>query len=480
MERHLEEEPKPGFEQKTDGQSMRVAGKTGGRKTTKVPYRPWVIFVTLMTFVGHIKPAAAAFECNDETWQGMSGLYAIARSVAGANRTKLTATIDYEKLNPADALLIVHPQVHLDDSSLSAFIQAGGRVAVLDDFGDSEPFLERFSVHRLPAPTNPANRLRDNVHLPIATPVENSTGTDGVQRHPIVKNIDQVVLNHPTALDNPGLTAVLELRTKDSGAVPIAITGVVGTERPGRLFAMSDPSALMNLMLRYPGNRNFAQGLVNYLTEDDGRAGKGQLYIVTNRFEQSGQFGMGLGPMSDARRTIERLIRELRHGIPPAMLVLLVVATLLGIARWVYFHSFRTGAPTLPKFLRAVPIAAQAGWPGRAAVLMSPSTHPAYVVLELRASFREQLTRLLSADPGINSSALLSLVEERRILDPQPFEHLKGYLAELDGYERAVTARRGIRIRPPTLSRLMRQGLDILGYFNQVERKRREPSPSSE
>ncbi|MGC4066534.1 MAG: hypothetical protein QM784_18245 [Polyangiaceae bacterium] len=280
-------------------------------------------------------------------------------------------------------------------------------------------------------------------------------------------------------LHNPGLTAVLEVRTTDA-LLPVAITGVVGTEHPGRLFVMSDPSAVINLMLRYPGNRNFAQGLVRYLTEDDKRTGKGRLYIVSNRFDQSGHFGTGLGAVADMRRFVSQLLYELKGGLPPTALVLLVAVTLLGVVRWVYRHAFRPGTATLPRFLRAIPLAAQAGWPGRAAALMAKETHPALPVLEFRSAFRERLTQLAAADPGINSQAVVSLLEQRKALPPERLEALKRYVSELDSVERAVSSHRAVRLRPATMTRLLAQGLDILEHISQVERQNREPRPSSD
>ena len=426
-----------------------------------------------------VNPANAAFECNDESWQGTDGLYALARQVAGAGRVRLVASLDYGKLAPDDSVLIIHPMVTLDATSLTAFLQAGGRVALLDDFGTAEPFLERFGIRRLTAPQNPTETLRGNVHLPIATPVDNSTGAQGPQRHPIAKDVERVVLNHPSAFANPGLTAILEVRTKNGSALPVAITGVVGKERPGRLFALSDPSAVMNLMLRFPGNRNFASALVRYLAVDEGRAEKGQLYIVANQFDQTGNFGGGIGPIADAKNAIEQLIGELRRGLSPTLLVLLVALTLLGVARWIYRNAFRAAAPAIPRFLRPVPLSIQAGWPGRAAALLLSSTHPVYVALELRAAFRLHLSRLVEADPGIHSNALLSIVQQKRLLEASPLAALKQYLAELDAIEQAVSARRSVRIRPPTLKRLLEQGLDILEHISQVEPNSREPSPTS-
>jgi hypothetical protein len=450
------------------------------RASTKMTPPRFALAATLVAALLSPKlSSAAAFDCGDDTWQGTSGLYAIARSVAGTSRVKLVAELRFSDLTPADAILILHPRTQLDEASLSAFVQSGGRVAVLDDFGDSEPFLERFGIRRLPAPNQPLETLRGNRHLPLAHPVENHSGAQGSQRHPVAKDIDRVVLNHPAILHNPGLTAVLEVRTPDA-QLPVAITGVVGTEHPGRLFVMSDPSAVINLMLRYPGNRNLAQGLVRYLTEDDQRAGKGHLYIVANRFAQTGHYGTGLGPIADFRRSLLQLFQELKGGVPPTILVLLVAVTLFGVMRWVYRHAFRIGAAALPRFLRAIPLASQAGWPGRAAALMARETHPALPLLEFRSAFRERLTQLVSADPGINSQAVVSLVEQRKILPPERLETLKRYVSELDAVERAVSSRRAVRLRTATMSRLLAQGLDILDHLSQVERQHREPRPSSD
>ena len=41
------------------------------------------------------------------------------------------------------------------------------------------------------------------------------------------------------------------------------MTGIIA--KSGRLFAMGDPSVVINEMLRYPGNRAFASGLLKYL-----------------------------------------------------------------------------------------------------------------------------------------------------------------------------------------------------------------------
>src|SRR5512133_1071513 len=137
----------------------------------------------------------------------------------------------------------------------------------------------------------PLTMLRGNRQLSVGTPVEAAGAVPGTgARHPLVVDVDRIMLNHPSGLINPGLTTLLEIRAKAGNSVPIAVTGVVGTSPQGRLLFMSDPSALINLMIRYPGNLAFARALVRFLIEPDRTERTGKLYIVVNRFGQSGHF----------------------------------------------------------------------------------------------------------------------------------------------------------------------------------------------
>jgi hypothetical protein len=447
---------------------------------TKICCRIFALVLVAATLAWPRSTSAAAFECNDNGWEGTSELLSVARTVAGAARVRLVAELDYGALTPEDSVLVLHPDVILDDISLSAFVQLGGRVAVLDDFGKSTSFAERFGIMRVQAPIDPQNMLRNNRQLSVGTPVEMPAADGTPQRHPLVRDADRVVLNHPAGLTNPGLTPVLELRTKGGTAVPIALTGVVGSEQKGRLLVMSDPSAFINLMIRYPGNLAFASAIIRYLTEDEGRAGKGHLFIVANRFEQTGRFSRRHGPLADIVEGIEHLARELQSGFPPALLIALAAVAALGIAQWISKHALHKPAPAVPRFLRPVPLVAQAGWPGRAAVLLAPTTHVALLLVELREAFRARLAQLISADAAASNHALVAIIESRSLLPPDLLRSLHSLLAEVDAAERAVVARKPIRIRRATLGRLLEQSLDILDHISQSEPHHRESSPPSQ
>ena len=86
----------------------------------------------------------------------------MARSAAGPDHAKVTAVLDYDRLKPNDALLILHPEVRLDRVQISRFLLAGGRLALLDDHGRGTALLEHFQMRRIPAPLRPAMALREN------------------------------------------------------------------------------------------------------------------------------------------------------------------------------------------------------------------------------------------------------------------------------------------------------------------------------
>lgn len=421
--------------------------------------------------------ALSAFECKDQSWQGTSELLSIAREIAGANRVRLVAELDYSALTPKDSILILHPEVILDDVSLIAFIQHGGRAAVLDDFGKSMTFIERFGIRRVPVPADPLLALRDNRHLAIGTPVE-STPTSA--RHPLIAEVERIVLNHPTGLTNPGLTPLLEVRAKNGAAIPIALTGVVGDAPQGRLLVMSDPSALINLMIRYPGNMTFARALIRYLSEEDGSTGGGRLYVVSNRFDQTGRFSRNHGVLADLTEGVEHLVRKLQDGVPPQLLILLAALSTLWIGRWIAANAWRQAASALPRYLRPTPDIAQAGWPGRVAALVAPNTHPALLLLEFREAFRLRLAHLLAVSPSASSQELLETAESRNVLPPTLLHSLRTLMATVDAAEKAVAARKPLRIKQSRVAVLLQQGLDILEHFSQLERPRRESSPPSQ
>ncbi len=359
-------------------------------------------------------PARAAFSYHDKSWQGTSELYAIAQKKLGNDRVKVVDKLDFSELTPADGVIVLHPLVHLDYQDISAFLRAGGRLALLDDYGTGAALLEHFHIRRIPAPAHPAEMLRKNPELAIAVPAVQQVAGYEQGRHPVVAKVDKLVTNHPTALVHPNLTPVLKIPAVGEPDATLAVTGIIVNR--GRLFAMGDPSAVINLMLRYPGNRAFAEGLIDYLLEDDtwGRRG-GKLYLLDEHFDQTGHYGGGSSLMQDLHDYMGGFIEMLgdvrRDGLPDSLSLILAALVSLGGVAWIGLVSTRPYRRRTPRYAAATPLVAQGGVAGRAAVLAAPTTHRALAMLELKSALEEGLVHRLGLDSGAATATLLSEID---------------------------------------------------------------------
>jgi hypothetical protein len=430
--------------------------------------------------------ASGAFELNDATWQGSSALLEVARGALGKERVVLAATLEWGQLRPGDALLVLHPESSLAYEQVSAFMAAGGRVALLDDYGMGSDLLSRFHIQRVAAPTAPGEALRGNANLPIAAPTLTRVAGRESGRHPIVEGVNQVMTNHPSALSPSAgvdLTSVLEIPSRDGRSSLFALIGVIGDAaacglgspeattparaKCGRLFAMADPSVFINLMMRYPGNRRLAAQLVQYLVEDDawGKRG-GKLYVLTNRFHQSGRYANagGLkGALGEYLSNLKAAIDDAHErGLPRWLAFALAVLACAGIVAWTGTRAGRAPRRTTPRYAMPPTGVAQAGLPGRAAVLTAPTTHRALAVVELKLALEEQLRQLLGLGPEASTDAILNQIRKSGALGPPSQRTLEATLNVMRRAETAVMSSEQIRMTARMVAKMHRHVLDLL------------------
>jgi hypothetical protein len=431
--------------------------------------------------------ASAAFATDDRSWEGCSDLVALARSQLGETRVRTVASLDYSVLEPRDAILFLHPDVEIRFHALAAFLGAGGRAAVVDDYGKAAPLLERFHIHRANAPALPALRLHDNPNLPIALPAPSDVAENEPSDHVTLRGVDQLVTNHPTALrleTGIELTRLLVLPARSESDALLAVTGVIGdakacglssgapAEQPplghcGRLLAMGDPSAFINLMLRYPGNRNFARGVVSYLVEDDtwGRRG-GNLYVISGSFRQSGSYGDAGGwreALLERQAALLDWLEEVRtRGLPEPMSIALAAVAAIGVCIWTALAGGQLYSPVPPGYARPIPVSAQGGFAGRFAVLAAASTDRALVLLELKQTLEASLRQRLEL-PNADSRSLVESARQRRILRPASALQLEQLLRRLGAAELAVLNSRRLNVSERALRALQEGVLAVVG-----------------
>jgi hypothetical protein len=408
------------------------------------PNRLLAIFVclaTLATLALLAAPAAAApFDLGGHDWEGCGDFVELARKEAGA-RVVATSRLTLSSLKREDGIILIHPERSLDVESLARFMRAGGRIVMLDDFGTGDELLAHFALERVPLPQHPAESLRNNREFAIAEPASG---------HPVVAEVSRVVTNHATRLHHPDLSPVLRVRaTAGELDVLLAVAGAVGQ---GRMLAIGDGSILINSMLTYPGNAALARGIVKYVGDDDtwGKRG-GTIYVVSGDFEQIGTFGdttlaseIWNERLRDARDVLQRMHHE---GVTPNVAYVLAVGVGLGIVLWIGSRAGRTHRAVLPRFVRPVPVAAQGGLAGHAAVVAAPKTSRVLAMIELKNALEEAICTLLQEPTVPAPEALLAVLSERQLLDSQGLRTLKQLLLRLSVIETMVLSQRAAAMR---------------------------------
>ncbi|MFO0742134.1 MAG: DUF4350 domain-containing protein [Labilithrix sp.] len=391
------------------------------------------VAVLLGTLLGPSMAWAIPFDLSGDDWEGASELVRLAKAELEPGHVVTTNQIDFSELKPEDGLLLIYPERSLDETELSKFMRAGGRVVLLDDYGRGDSLLTAFNMHRVPAPRSPAESLRHNPQLALAEPAS---------AHPVVADVSRVVTNHPVGLQHPDLSAVLKIRSNNREPdVTIAVAGAVGQ---GRLLAVGDPSIVMNSMLRYAGNKAFARGLIHYAVDSDawGKRG-GKLFIAAGTFEQKGAYGGEQNAFSEWLRDLRDLTDQIRkEGLPAILAWGASIALGLALVVWVGSRAGRLHKPLVPRFTRKIPQVAQGGVAGHAAVIAAPQTTRVLAILELKSALEEQLATVLGLDKVPGHTELLEIMGTRRLLDAEGMVALRRLLLRMANVETMVVFQR--------------------------------------
>lgn len=369
-------------------------------------------------------PQPAAFDPDSDDWEGLSAL----RGLAQAHGVTIEAPgrLELWKVDPVDAILIVHPTRPPPATDLARFMREGGRLAIFDDYGQGQSLLRAFAIGRHAGMRPEADRrLRGNPRLGIATPPGS---------HPLTAGVEAVVLNHAQVLHHATLQPVLSI---DGEAGAVALSGAVGA---GRLVAMSDASVLINNMLQFAGNRRFAENLVDYLVGDRG----GTLYLVTGDAEIRGR--PGLAAPRDAVTAVREGLRRLSRLQLPGEAVWLTA--------WVVMvTSLLAAATALPRRARVSgplgPVRSEvtAGFQGRVDFFAQAGRNLYGAAMAYKHEIESELVRALCLPPRPSRAQLLTALRARGV-DPALANRADTLLQTLD----ALSLRRDQRPGPPRVS----------------------------
>jgi hypothetical protein len=113
-----------------------------------------------------------------------------------------------------------------------------------------------------------------------------------------------------------------------------------------------------------------------------------------------------------------------------------------------------------------MPLVAQGGVAGRAAVLAAPTTRGALIVMELKAALEEGIVHHLGLSPGSPRTTVLETLEKIGSLDASQMETLKRLLREMDRAEASIAAAQPVKVRPHRVQSMNRQ---VKGILEQLE-----------
>jgi len=413
---------------KTLGLSNQIVSN-GGARVKWLAIGRHVVFgmVVLATLLAARGSRAAPFDPSGTDWEGYADFVRLIRVEIGEGRLVVTSRLDWSALTGQDAVIVVYPDHVVSTTSAGTFVRSGGRLAVLDDFGEGDALLESFDIRRVPLPPHPALALRDNPDLAIAEP-----GDD----HPLTRGVDRIVTNHASGLAQPALTTVL--RVRGSGGETVALA-VVGDVMGGRLLAIGDPSVVMNSMLRYPGNAAFAKNLAQYLILGHAR---GHVYLVARSFGEVGAFA---GASNPAREWWDALSHErnafARDGLPPWTMYWLAFMLTGGLLTWLLPRAARAYRAQAPRFTRPIPLRLQGGVAGHAASLGAKDAYRGYAMLEWRRAFMEDLTLHFGLRRDVSSAEVVGRLASLRVVDAEAIHGVERVLLRMADIDTMVATK---------------------------------------
>ena len=304
--------------------------------------------------------ADADFGLLSPEWNGLSALL----SIAGDFDVKLSAAdaLDFSALDEREVLLLVAPQQGPDEAArveLHAFLRAGGKLIVADDFRAGRMWVAPFGITWRDLPGRSPHSFEGNPALPTVTVDAGQSVVEVAKRWrgPRSRYVPTsflghnlkagVVLNHPASLQvAPGDRAVV---WGSFGDEPNAGGWLAeAAQGEGRVLALADASWLINQMIgRVYDNRQFAANLLRYYCVEERPC---KVKLIANLQRTSGQFAPQAEVKTDWRSGLELLQRWL-HDLAELLRGDLVAPGLLALLAWMLGHPVARRARTMAALL---------------------------------------------------------------------------------------------------------------------------------
>lgn len=227
--------------------------------------------VVIGALIFGVVSAGGAFGVFNPTWEGTSELRTGVEH--GANSEVQLSMAGYDTTAPSETIIIIisPTERYASDeiAQIQQFVLDGGTVVVADNFGPhSNPLLGDVGASaRLDSAL-----LRDEIEYAAAPTFPIATG---VNPHPYTTNVEELTLNHGTAITPQDATVLVETSSfayldqtqtgnltddDELGPHPVVTVESIGA---GQVITVADPSIFINTMLSEPDNEAFATALIS-------------------------------------------------------------------------------------------------------------------------------------------------------------------------------------------------------------------------
>jgi hypothetical protein len=220
--------------------------------------------IVLLVLIGRFYISEADFNLGNPSWNGFSQL-------SGMSSRPLYSMSELDGLGAGDTLLIVSPGINYtpaEAGTVAKFLQSGGSVIVMDDFGEANSLLDALNspitIYNVPVAEY------ENYHINHSLPVIKSFNPSAE-----TANVSQLIMNHPASVNASGAAYVLASTSNRAwldannngrldgqevmGTYDVAAIAEYGN---GRLIVISDPDLCINSMLDLGDNRIFLSNIL--------------------------------------------------------------------------------------------------------------------------------------------------------------------------------------------------------------------------
>jgi hypothetical protein len=389
---------------------------------------------------------SADYDPQSSSWNGLVELVRLSQTAQVELRT--SPVLDWSAVRRGEGLLVLYPLSSVDLDELSAFLEDGGRLALMDDFGASDPLLRWFQVQRSEAV---AGQLRSPRLPGMYTAFR-------LGDHVLGDQVDALVTNEPVVLRHPRLSPVFSLTQDPSQGVVLA--GQVGR---GRLVVGGDPSVLINSMLRFSGNRQFAINLLTYLSAQP----RGRVHLVHGRFTSRGSYEGARSRRRSPLKAFSKNLDEslLRAGVvlnDPSLLRLLSALALLLSSLLMAAKTW--GPKPTDRFGPTAPAGPLAGVAPKILLFGRAGANLLYPTLILRRLFERALLRAFELSPPTDIARVVEKAERR--LSTEHLASLRAVLVELDEVATQAEEKPNLRVAPRRFISLWRRISAILAALS--------------